>query len=75
VPGGGLASDGRWIGCRPTSSYPSAYSRGYIDVCSCHALQVAFDGGRLDFFGDLARLREPAAFVRHRQALRDVEWI
>jgi Putative transposase len=28
-------------------------------------LQV--DGGRLDFFGDLARLREPAAFVRHRQ--------
>jgi hypothetical protein len=38
-------------------------------------LQVAFDGGRLDFFGDLTRLREPAAFARHLQTLRDVEWI
>ena len=38
-------------------------------------LQAAFDGGRLGFFGDLTHLHEPAAFTRHLQALRDVEWI
>jgi hypothetical protein len=75
VPGGGLAADGRWIGCRRNFFLPVRVLSRLYRRLFLQRLQGAFDGGRLEFFGDLTRLREPAAFARHRQALRDVEWI
>src|SRR5436309_8974716 len=75
VPGGGLAPDGRWIGCRPTFFLPVRVLSRLYRRLFLQRLQAAFGGGRLGFFGDLTRLREPAAFALHLQALRDVEWI
>jgi hypothetical protein len=75
VPGGGLTSDGRWVGCRPNFFLPvRVLSRLYRRLFLQH-LQAAFDSSKLEFFGDLARLREPAAFAQYLAALRDVEWI
>lgn len=73
VPGGGLAPDGRWVGCRPGFFLPvRVLSRLYRRLFLEH-LQAAFD--RLAFFGDLAHLVEPRVFGRHLDALRKVEWV
>jgi hypothetical protein len=75
VPGGGLAPDGRWINCRPGFFLPvRVLSRLYRRLFLEH-LQVAFDAAKLEFFGHLAHLAVPAAFVRHLDLLRKVEWI
>jgi Putative transposase/Transposase zinc-binding domain len=75
VPGGGLAPDGRWIDCRPGFFLPvRVLSRLYRRQFLEH-LQVAFDAAKLEFFGHLAHLAAPAAFVRHLDVLRKVEWI
>jgi len=75
VPGGGLAPDGLWVGCRPNFFLPVRVLSRLYRRLFLQRLQAAFDTGELKFFGDLTRLREPAAFARHLQALRDVEWI
>ena len=72
VPGGGLAPDGRWVGCRPNFFLPvrvlsRLYRRRFLE-----RLQAAFDKGELAFFGNLTRFEEPAAFVRHLAPLRHV---
>lgn len=36
VPGGGLAADGRWTGCRPNFFSQSASCRDCIGACSCN---------------------------------------
>jgi hypothetical protein len=75
VPGGGLASDGRWVGCRPGFFLPvRVLSRLYRRLFLEH-LQTAFDTGDLMFFGDLAPLIEPAAFAEHLKPMRRVEWV
>jgi hypothetical protein len=48
----------------------SPCSRLFLD-----ALRTAFEAGALGFFGDLANLAEPAAFMRRWRELRRVEWI
>jgi Transposase zinc-binding domain/Putative transposase len=72
VPGGGLGPDGRWVACRPNFFLPvhvlsRLYRRLFLE-----RLQAAFDAGDLKFFGELAPLREPAAFARHLARLRRV---
>ncbi len=75
VPGGGLASDGRWIGCRPGFFLPvRVLSRLYRRLFLEH-LQTAFDTDKLKFFGDLAPLIEPAACAEHLKPMRRVEWV
>ncbi len=75
VPGGGLGPDGRWVACRPGFFLPvhvlsRLYRRLFLE-----RLNAAFDAGDLTFFGNLAALREPAAFVRYLAPLRDIEWV
>jgi hypothetical protein len=75
VPGGGLEPDGRWVACRPNFFLPvhvlsRLYRRLFLE-----RLQAAFDAGDLKFFGDLAPLREPAAFAKHLARLRRVNWV
>jgi hypothetical protein len=75
VPGGGLGPDGRWVACRPNFFLPvhvlsRLYRRLFLE-----RLQAAFDAGDVKFFGDLAPLREPAAFAKHLARLRRVNWV
>jgi Putative transposase/Transposase zinc-binding domain len=75
VPGGALAPDGRWIACRPKFFLPvhvlsRLYRRLFLE-----RLQAAFDNKELVLCGKLARFLEPAAFARHLQALRNVDWV
>jgi hypothetical protein len=74
VPGGGLAPDGRWVGCKlnfflPVRVLSRLYRRLFLQ-----RLQTAFDKGELVFFGNLAHLAEPTVFAQHLGALRNVEW-
>ena len=75
VPGGGLASDGRWVACRPGFFLPvrvlsRLYRRLFLD-----RLQAAFDTGDLKFVGALAPLAEPAGFAGHLKSMRGLEWV
>ena len=76
VPGGGPSPDGtRWVSCRPGFLLPvrvlsHLYRRLFIE-----ALQHAFEGRRLGFFGDLSGLAEPAAFARLIVDMRKIDWV
>lgn len=75
MPGGGLAADGRWVGCRPGFFLPVRVLSRLYRRLFLERLQEAFDRKQLAFFGELGTLAEPAAFVCHLDALRKVEWI
>jgi hypothetical protein len=75
VPGGALAPDGRWIGCRPNFFLPvhvlsQLYRRLFLE-----RLQAAFDNRELVLCGKLSCFLEPAAFACHLKALRNVDWV
>ena len=72
VPGDGLTADGRWIGCRPSFFLPVRVLSRLYRRLFLQRLQAAFVGRKLEFFGALTRLREPAAFARHLAALRAI---
>jgi hypothetical protein len=73
--GGGLASDGRWVSCRPgfflsVRVLSRLYRRLFLE-----RLQAAFEARALAFFGDLAPLAAPAMFAAHLRSLRQTEWV
>ena len=76
VPGGGLSPDGsRWVACRPGFFLPvrvlsRLFRRLFLEGLA--ALQAA---GALQFFGDLERLADPAAFAACLAPLRKTEWV
>src|SRR5882762_5659814 len=75
VPGGGLSPDGsRWIACRPryflTVEVLSALFRRLL----LQMLVAAHDAGRLQFFGDHARLADKAAFKAYLAPLHRTKW-
>jgi Putative transposase/Transposase zinc-binding domain len=75
VPGGGLAADGRWVDCRPNFFLPVRVLSRLYRRLFLERLQAAFDKRELEFFGNLVGFREPAAFARHLELLRNVEWV
>jgi len=75
VPGGGLAPDGRWIGCRPKFFLPVPVLSRLYRRLFLERLEVAFDAGHLRFFGQLVRLVKPATFARYLQPLRKLDWV
>jgi hypothetical protein len=76
VPGGGLSPDGsRWIACRPryflTVQVLSAlFRRLFLEM-----LVAAHHAGRLQFFGEHARLADKAAFAAYLAPLRKINWV
>jgi Putative transposase/Transposase zinc-binding domain len=75
VPGGGIAPDGRWVSCRPgfflsVRVLARLYRRLFLT-----RLVAAFQAGALRFFGELARLTEPAAFEDHLRLPRRIDWV
>jgi Putative transposase/Transposase zinc-binding domain len=75
VPGGGLAEDARWVGCRPGFFLPVRVLSRLYRRLFLERLRAGFDNAKLKFFGHLAHLVEPAAFGRYLNALREVEWV
>ena len=76
VPGGGLSIDGcRWIEGRANFFLAVKPLSRLFRRLFPERLQAAFDRNDLGFFGDLARLADPAAFAAHLAAMRRVDWI
>jgi hypothetical protein len=76
VPAGGLSPDGsRWIACRPKFFLPvrvlSRLFRGKLLAL----LRQAFAEGKLEFFGQLADLAEPARFHAWLRKSKKTEWV
>ena len=76
VPGGGFSPDhDRWIaGSRkfllPVKVLSARFRRLFLD-----ALAMAHAKGELQFFGDLAPLRDPGAFGRYLAPLQHNKWV
>jgi Putative transposase/Transposase zinc-binding domain len=75
VPGGGMASDGRWINCRPGFFLPVRVLSRLYRRLFLERLQAAFEVGDLSFFGNLAPLVEPCAFAEHLKLVRRINWV
>jgi hypothetical protein len=76
VPGGGLSLDGtHWVSCRPGFFLPVRVLSRLFRRLFLEKLRAAFDAGRLEFFGTLARLADTTAFTRCLAELRRVEWV
>lgn len=75
VPGGGLAPDGSWIGCRRGFFLPVRVLSRLFRRLFLERLQAAFDAGDLNFFGDLAALGDPTAFASRLRPLRRAPWV
>ncbi len=76
VPGGGLAPHGqRWIYGRPRFLLPVKVLSRLFRRLFLEALEKAYAQGKLQFFGDLERLRDRAAFARLLAPLKNCKWV
>jgi len=76
VPGGGLSSDHeRWVPCPPGFFLPVRVLSRLFRRLFLEALKQAFQNGLLRFFGELAPLRQSAAFHAYLAPWRDSEWV
>jgi hypothetical protein len=76
VPAGGLAPDGsRWIGCRPGFFLPVRVLGRLYRGKLLALLRAAHAAGRLEFHGELERLRGREAFGRLLDEVRVLEWV
>ncbi len=76
VPGGGLASDGKtWVACRPGFFLPVRVLSRLFRRRFLEELQRMHEGGKLQFFGEHARLGDARAFKAWLAPLRKVEWV
>src|SRR5712664_503286 len=76
VPGGGLSPDReRWISCRPGFFLPVRVLSRLFRRLFLEQLAALHAAGRLQFFGDHARLNQRGAFAAYLAPLRKLEWI
>jgi hypothetical protein len=76
VPGGGLSPDrARWVRCRPGFFLPVRVLSRLFRRLFLEGLVAAFDAGELQFFGELARLKEREAFLAYLAPERAREWV
>ncbi len=76
VPGGGLSPDHtRWIPCRPGFFLPVRVLSRLFRRLILEALQAAFAKGQLQFFGELASLRDATALAAYLRPLRQTDWV
>jgi putative transposase len=75
IPGGGLSPDDQWTACRPGFFLPVRVLSRLFRRLFLQALETAYADGRLQFFGELERLRHSAAFAAYLAPLRQVEWV
>jgi hypothetical protein len=76
VPAGGLSEDGRtWRTCRPGFFLPVRVLSRLFRGKFLAGLQDAFDDGRLELHGSLARYRGTSAFKHLLHQSRQTEWV
>jgi Putative transposase len=75
VPGGGIALDGsKWVACKPGFFVPVRVLSKLFRRLMLEKLEAAHAVGRVTFFGEYARLRDPKAFAAHLAPLRKKNW-
>jgi hypothetical protein len=76
VPGGGVSRDGqRWVSCRPGFFLSVRVLSRLFRRLFLERLATVHATGRLQFFGDHARLAERRAFTAYLTPLRKAEWV
>jgi hypothetical protein len=76
VPGGGLALDGRsWVRCRPKFFLPVRVLSRRFRTLYLRYLEQAYRNSKLQFFGELRCLKEPANFTVFFKRMRKSEWV
>src|SRR5260370_33909109 len=76
LPGGGLAADGsKWLACRPRYFLPVQVLSALFRRLFLEMLVAPHHAGRLQFFGDHARLADKAAFKAYLAPLRKINWV
>jgi hypothetical protein len=76
VPGGGIAPDGgRWVRCRRDFFLPVRVLSRLFRRLFLEGLQALHDAGELQFFSNLAGLKDAGAFRTYLAPLRKNEWV
>lgn len=76
VPGGGLSEDKqRWIRCRSGFFLPVRVLSRLFRRLFLEQLDQAYRDGQLAFHGTLSALEDSAAFERHLQSTRSIDWV
>jgi hypothetical protein len=76
VPGGGISPDGKeWVSCRPGFFLHVRVLSKLFRRLFLERLAAAHDAGRLQFFGEHARLAEQGALAAYLAPLRKIKWV
>lgn len=76
VPGGGLSAQGdRWVHARRRFLLPVKVLSARFRTLFLQALERAHAAGKLQFFGELAGLSDPAQFAPYLAPLRKSQWV
>ena len=75
VPGGALASDGRWLGCKPNFFLPIHVLSRLFRRLFLERLQAAYMAGRLRFSGKLDGFDDAKTFATAVRRLWRKNWI
>lgn len=76
VPGGGLSPGyERWVSSRPGFFLPVRVLASLFRRLFIEALERAFAGGELQFFGEIESVADSAAFAQYLAPLRRKDWV
>lgn len=76
VPGGGISPDGkRWIACRPGFFLPVRVLSRLFRRLFLQGLEAMHAAGELQFFTDLATLKDADEFRAYLAPLQTTEWV
>ena len=76
VPGGGFSLDGKsWICCRPRYLLPVPVLSSLFRRLLLAKLTAAHSAGKLQFFGQHAKLSDAKAFAAYLAPLRNSKWV
>src|ERR1700736_980338 len=76
VPGGGISPDDtRWVPCRPNFFLPVRVLSRLFRRLFLEHMEAAHANGELQFFTDLASLKEASTFSAYLAPLRKTEWV
>jgi Putative transposase/Transposase zinc-binding domain len=76
VPGGGFSLDGkRWVSCRPRYLLPVPVLSALFRHLFLQKLAATHHLGKLQFFGEHAKLSDAKAFTAYLAPLRNSKWV
>ena len=75
VTGGGLSPENDWIASRPNFLLSVRVLSRLFRRLFVEAVESAYAKGKLEFHGQLQSLRDPKAFERHLNPVRQIDWV